>query len=87
MSQRNKTSSPLREEVSGREASTKTKTSEDRDASELALDHQRDWEISKRDAAAAAPADTSVCGEEDPGASLEYLVRSEPDEKPKDGPR
>ena len=31
--------------------------------------------LSRRDAAAAAPTDVSVTGEEDPGAGLEFLVK------------
>lgn len=37
--------------------------------------HERDCQLSRRDAAAGAPADASVTGEEDPGAGLEFLVR------------
>lgn len=37
--------------------------------------HQRDYQLNRRDAAAGAPADASVTGEEDPGAGLEFLVR------------
>ena len=34
-----------------------------------------EYHLSPHDAAAAAPADESVTGEEDPGAGLEFLVR------------
>jgi hypothetical protein len=37
--------------------------------------HERDYQLTRRDAAAGAPADASVTGEEDPGAGLEFLVR------------
>lgn len=37
--------------------------------------HQRDCKLNRRDAAAGAPADVSVTGEEDPGSGLEFLVR------------
>ncbi len=37
--------------------------------------HERDYRLSRRDAAAGAPADASVTGEEDPGAGLEFLVK------------
>lgn len=37
--------------------------------------HERDYQLNRRDAAAGAPADESVTGEEDPGAGLEFLVR------------
>lgn len=36
---------------------------------------ESEYHLSPRDAAAAAPADESVTGEEDPGAGLEFLVR------------
>lgn len=35
----------------------------------------RDFTLSESDAAAGAPADESVCGEEDPGVGLEFLVK------------
>lgn len=35
----------------------------------------QEFHLSRRDAAAAAPADESVTGEEDPGAGLEFLVK------------
>jgi hypothetical protein len=37
--------------------------------------HERDYQLSRRDAAAGSPPDASVTGEEDPGAGLEFLVR------------
>jgi hypothetical protein len=37
--------------------------------------HERNYQLNRRDAAAGAPADASVTGEEDPGAGLEFLVR------------
>jgi hypothetical protein len=36
---------------------------------------ERDYHLNRRDAAAGAPADASVTGEEDPGAGLEFLVK------------
>lgn len=36
---------------------------------------ERDYQLNRRDAAAGAPADASVTGEEDPGAGLEFLVK------------
>lgn len=36
---------------------------------------ERDYHLTRRDAAAGAPADESVTGEEDPGAALEFLVK------------
>lgn len=44
------------------------------------LHHARDLTLPKKNVEAAGPADTSVCGEEDPGAGLEYLVRSNDEE-------
>lgn len=43
---------------------------------------ERDFQLSESDAAAGAPADASVCGEEDPGVGLEFLVKEmkNPDE-------
>lgn len=35
---------------------------------------EREYHLTRRDAAAGAPADESVTGEEDPGAGLEFLV-------------
>ncbi len=35
-----------------------------------------DRPLTNKEAKAAAPADYSVCGEEDPGASIEFLVSS-----------
>lgn len=35
---------------------------------------ERDFILTRRDAAAGGPADASVTGEEDPGAGLEFLV-------------
>lgn len=37
----------------------------------------RDVTLSDEDAEAGAPADSSVAGEEDPGAGLEFLVKRE----------
>lgn len=37
----------------------------------------RDITLSDEDAAAGAPADSSVAGEEDPGVGLEFLVKRE----------
>lgn len=87
MTQKKKSNASSRKEASGRKTPTETKTSRDGDPSERPPSHPRDWEISKGDAAAGSPTDESVCGEEDPGAGLEYLVRAEPDEKPKGGSR
>jgi len=39
--------------------------------------HERDFCLSRHDAAAGGPADQSVTGEEDPGAGLEFLVNKE----------
>lgn len=36
---------------------------------------EREYHLTPSDAAAAAPVDTSVTGEEDPGAGLEFLVK------------
>ncbi len=36
---------------------------------------ERNYTLSKADAAAGAPFDASVCGEEDPGGGLEFLVK------------
>jgi hypothetical protein len=36
---------------------------------------ESEYHLSPHDAAAAAPADESVTGEEDPGAGLEFLVK------------
>lgn len=36
---------------------------------------EREFHLTRRDAAAGAPADESVTGEEDPGAGLEFLVK------------
>lgn len=38
----------------------------------------RDITLSEHDAESGAPADSSVAGEEDPGAGLEALVKREP---------
>lgn len=38
---------------------------------------QRDITLSEEEAIASSPANESVCGEEDPGAGLEYLVNSD----------
>jgi hypothetical protein len=37
--------------------------------------HERDYQLSRRAAAAGSPSDASVTGEEDPGSGLEFLVR------------
>lgn len=36
---------------------------------------QRDITLSEEEAKASSPSDESVCGEEDPGAGLEFLVK------------
>jgi hypothetical protein len=39
--------------------------------------NERDFCLSRRDAASGGPAGASVTGEEDPGAGLEFLVNKE----------
>lgn len=41
------------------------------------LDEERDYFVSKEHVEAGSPADHSVCGEEDPGVGLEFVVRKE----------
>lgn len=38
------------------------------------LSSERDFVLSTREAKAASPVDTAVCGEEDPGEGMEFLV-------------
>lgn len=46
-------------------------------AKQLPPDDERDITLSRKDAAAGAPADYSVAGEEDPGVGLEFMVRGD----------
>ena len=41
------------------------------------LSHRRNFILSEREAKAAGPAAIAVCGEEDPGGALEFLVTDE----------
>lgn len=41
------------------------------------LFEERDYLVSKEHVEAGSPADHSICGEEDPGVGLEFVVRKE----------
>jgi hypothetical protein len=45
------------------------------------LSSERDFVLSTREAKAASPADMAVCGEEDPGEGMEFLVTDYTEER------
>ena len=44
-----------------------------------AIEPEQDFVLSQREAKAASPEYLAVCGEEDPGEGLEFLVTSDPE--------